>query len=109
MEGLMDRTFGFILIAAALGLSTGADAHTLRLQCKKVTSEDVVCRTITSDGELARDVEIQVLATTDYRVLTKGKTDAAGMYGFKTPDVSYHIVATGDNAHVTNLASVDIW
>ena len=25
------------------------------------------------------------------------------------PDVGYHIVATGDKAHVTNMASVDIW
>jgi hypothetical protein len=109
MESLMNKTFGFVMIAAVFGLSTGADAHSLRLQCKKITSEDVVCRTITSDGELARDVEIQLLATTDYRVLAKGKTDAAGMYAFKTPEVSYHVVATGDNAHVANLASVDIW
>ena len=92
-----------------LGLSTGADAHSLRLQCKMITNEDVVCRAITTDGELARDVEIQLLATTDYRVLAKGKTDAAGMYAFKVPEVGYHVVATGDKAHVANLASVDIW
>jgi hypothetical protein len=105
----MNKTFGLIMIAAVLGLSTGADAHTLRLQCKKITSEDVVCRAITSDGELARDVQIQLLATSDYRVLATGKTDAAGTYAFKVPEVSYHVVATGDKAHVTNLASVDIW
>jgi hypothetical protein len=109
MENPVNKTFGFVIIAAVLSLSTGAGAHTLRLQCKKITTEDVVCRAITSDGELARDVEIQLLATTDYRVLAKGKTDAAGMYAFKTPDVSYHLVATGDKAHVANLASVDIW
>jgi hypothetical protein len=50
-----------------------------------------------------------LLATTDYRVLATGKTDAAGMYAFKVPEVSYHIVAIGDKAHVANLASVDIW
>jgi hypothetical protein len=105
----MSKTFGFVIIAAVLSLSTGADAHTLRLQCKKITTEDVVCRAITSDGELARNVEIQLLATTDYRVLAKGKTDAAGMYAFKIPDVSYHVIALGDKAHVANLASVDIW
>jgi hypothetical protein len=109
MESLMSNTLGFVMLAAALGLSTGADAHSLRLQCKKITTEDVVCRTVTSDGELARDVEIQLLATTDYRVLAKGKTDAAGVYAFKIPEVSYHVVATGDNAHIANLASVDIW
>jgi hypothetical protein len=68
-----------MMIAAMAGLSTGADAHSLRLQCKKITSEDVVCRAITTDGELARDVEIQLLATTDYKVLATAKTDAAGM------------------------------
>jgi hypothetical protein len=109
MESLMNKTFGFAMIAAVLGLSTGADAHTLRLQCKKITTQEVVCRVITTDGELARDVEIQLLATTDYRVLATGKTDAAGMYAFKVPEVSYHVVATGDKAHVANLASVDIW
>ena len=105
----MNRTFGFVAIAAVLGLSTGADAHTLRLQCKKITTEDVVCRAITTDGELARDVEIQLLATTDYRALATAKTDAAGMYAFKAPDVGYHVVAIGDKVHVTSLASVDIW
>jgi hypothetical protein len=64
-----------------------------------------VCRAITSDGELARDLEIQLLATGDYRVLATGKSE----YAFKAPDVGYHIVATGDKAHITNMASVDIW
>jgi hypothetical protein len=105
----MNKTFGFVVIAAVLSLSTGAGAHTLRLQCKRITTEDVVCRAITSDGELARDVEIQLLATADYRVLAKGKTDAAGIYAFKAPDASFHVIAMGDKAHVANLASVDIW
>jgi hypothetical protein len=100
---------GLTMVAAVLGVSTGADAHSLRLQCKKITSDDVVCRAITTDGELARDVEIQLLATSDYRVLATAKTDAAGMYAFKAPDVGYHVVATGDRAHVASLASVDIW
>ncbi len=68
----------------------------------------VVCRAITSNGELARDIEIQLLATSDYQVLATGKTNAAGEYAFKAPDRGYHIVATGDKAHVTNMASVDI-
>ncbi len=42
------------------------------------------------------------------KLLAAGKTDAAGMYVFKIPDVGYHVVATGDKAHVANLASVDI-
>jgi hypothetical protein len=68
-----------------------------------------MCRAMTSDGEMARDVEIQLLATSDYKVLATGKTDAGGLYTFKVPDAGYHIVAKGDKAHVTNLASVDIW
>jgi hypothetical protein len=105
----MYKTFGLIATAAVLAVSTVAHAHTLRLQCKKITNEDVVCRAITSDGELARDIEIQLLATNDYRVLATGKTDAGGMYAFKIPAVGYHVVATGDKAHVASLASVDIW
>src|SRR6516165_12674888 len=103
----MYKTLGLITtITAVLAVSTVAHAHTLRLQCKKITNEDVVCRAVTSDGELARDIEIQLLATGDYRVLATGKTNTAGEYAFKVPDGGYHIVATGDKAHVTNLVSV---
>src|ERR1700760_3475315 len=105
----MRKKLVLIATAAVLGLTTVANAHTLRIECKKITNQDVVCRAITSDGELARDVEIQLLATGDYKVLVTGKTNAAGEYAFKAPDRGYHIVATGDKAHVTNMASVDIW
>ena len=105
----MNKRLGLITIAAVLGVTTVAHAHTLRLECKKITTQDVVCRAITSDGELARDIEVQLLATGNYRVLATGKTNAAGEYAFKAPDGGYHIVATGDKAHVTNMASVDIW
>jgi len=105
----MYKAFALIASTAVLAWATVASAHSLRLECKKITHQDVVCRTITSDGELARDVEIQLLATNDYRVLATGKTDAGGTYAFKVPDVGYHIVATGDKAHVANLSSIDIW
>jgi hypothetical protein len=105
----MTRSVGMIVAAAAVAMVTTASAHSLRLECKKITSQDVVCRALTTDGELARDIEIRLLATGDYRVLATGKTNAAGEYAFKAPDAGYHIVATGDKAHVTNLASVDIW
>jgi hypothetical protein len=105
----MCKKLGLIAVATVLGMGTAASAHSLRLECKKITSQDVVCRAITTDGELARDIEIQLLATGDYRVLATGKTNAAGEYAFKTPDGGYHIVATGDKAHITNMASVDIW
>ncbi len=107
----MKQSFGLALAVFAIGIATAtvAQAHSLRLECKKITNQDVVCRAITTDGELARDVEIQLLATGDYRVLATGKTNAAGEYAFKVPDAGFHIVATGDKAHVANMASVDIW
>ena len=107
----MTRSYGLAFAVFAIGIATAsvAHAHTLRLECKKITNQDVVCRAITSDGELARDIEIQLLATGDYRVLATGKTNAEGQYAFKVPAAGFHIVATGDKAHVANLASVDIW
>jgi uncharacterized GH25 family protein len=105
----MSKRLALIATVAVFGAATAAQAHTLRIECKKITSQDVVCRALTSDGELARDIEVQLLATGDYRVLATGKTNAAGEYAFKAPDGGYHIVATGDKAHVTNMASVDIW
>ena len=105
----MSKTFGLIATAAVLAFSTAADAHTLRLQCKKITADNVVCRTIASDGEVARDVEVLLIADNDYKVLATAKTDARGMYAFKAPAVEYHVVAMGDKAHVASLASVDIW
>jgi hypothetical protein len=105
----MYKRLALITTVAVFGIATVTQAHTLRIECKKITSLDVVCRALTSDGELARDIEIQLLATGDYRVLATGKTNTAGEYAFKAPDGGYHIVATGDKAHVTNMASVDIW
>jgi hypothetical protein len=105
----MYKSLALIATGTVLAWSTVASAHTLLLQCKKSTNQEVVCRAMTSDGEMARDVQIQLLATGDYKVLATGKTDAGGLYTFKPPETGYHIVATGDKAHVTNLASVDIW
>jgi hypothetical protein len=109
-EQAVTRPYGLAFAVFAIGVATAsvAQAHSLRLECKK-TNQDVVCRAITSDGELARDIDIQLLATGDYRVLATGKTNAAGEYAFRVPDAGYHILATGDKAHVANLASVDIW
>ncbi len=105
----MNKTLGLLVTAAVLALSTAANAHTLRLQCKKITADDIVCRTIASDGEVARDVEILLIEDKDYTVLASAKTDAAGTYTFKAPAAEYHVVALGDKAHVASLSSVDIW
>ena len=64
-----------------------AHVHTLRLERKKITPEDIVCRAITGNGEHPRDVDIQLLATRDYGVLAIGKTDSAGVDAFKAPGV----------------------
>jgi hypothetical protein len=103
------KTFGLMVTAALLTLSTAANAHTLRLQCKMTTADNVVCRTIASDGEIARDVEILLIEDKDYTVLATAKTDTGGSYTFKPPAVEYHVVALGDKAHVASLSSVDIW
>jgi hypothetical protein len=103
------KTFALVAAAAVLALSTSANAHSLRLQCKITTGDNIVCRTIASDGEIARDVEILLVEDKDYRVLASAKTDAAGTYSFKAPAVEYHVVALGDKAHVASLSSVDIW
>ncbi len=46
----MYKQFGFMATAAVVAWAAAADAHSLLLQCKKITNEDVVCRTITTDG-----------------------------------------------------------
>jgi hypothetical protein len=84
-------------------------AHSFLLRSKKITKEDVVCRTIATDGALLRGVEIQLPATNYCKVLARGKSDASGMYAFKIWDVGYHVVATSDKAHVAKLTNVDIW
>jgi len=105
----MYKTLGLIATVAVLAVSTVAEAHSLRLECKRITKDDIVCRTITSDGELARDVEMLLLASKDYAVLATAKTDAAGIYAFKVPAVEFHVVAMGDKAHVASLSGIDIW
>ena len=99
-----------VLAAVAAVIFAGtADAHTLQIQCKKTDANNVTCRTVTSDGEIARGVEVQLLHAEDYTVLATGKTDAAGTYAFKVPEMEYHVVAVADKGHVASLASEDIW
>jgi hypothetical protein len=84
------------------GIATVAQVHTLRIECQKTTSQHVMCRALTSDGELARDIEIQLLATGDYRVLATGKTNTAGEYGLLHR-------RNGRQGSRANMASVDVW
>jgi hypothetical protein len=105
----MKKILGLAAVAAVLAFSSAADAHSLRLECKKTSANDVVCRTIMSDGEVARGVEVQLLKDDNYAVVATGKSDAAGQYAFKVPAMEYHVVATADKAHVASIAGTDIW
>jgi hypothetical protein len=57
------KSLGLVATAAVLALPTVADAHTLRLQCKKITNENtnenIVWRAIANNGQFARHAEIQ--------------------------------------------------
>lgn len=105
----MKKLFGLAAMVAALGLASAAQAHGIKLECKKTATDQVVCRTIMTDGEVARNVQIRLLADEDYRVVATAKTDAEGKYSFKVPSMEYHVVATADQAHVASVASADIW
>jgi hypothetical protein len=105
----MKKTIGLIATIAVLAFSATAQAHGLKLECKKISADNVVCRTIMSDGEVARNIDVQLLADEDYKVVARAKTDAEGKYAFKVPSMEYHIVATGDKAHVASVSSTDIW
>ncbi len=100
----------FLLLAGAaiLGFSTAADAHSLRLECKKTTADNVTCRTLASDGEILRNVAIQLIDENDKSVST-GKTDVKGEYTFKAPAMEYNVVVQANKSHVASVSSEDIW
>ena len=102
------RTIGLAVIAVAMGLGTGVCAHTLRIECKKMESDTVVCRGVFSDGELARRLPV-ILIDDEEKVLSSGKTDVKGEYTFKAPGPEYNVVIEGDRAHTAGISSLDIW
>jgi hypothetical protein len=104
----MNGTLGLMVTAAALALSTAAGTHPLRLQCKKVTADNMVGRTIASDGEVTRDFDILLMKDKDYTLPATAKTDAAGTYIFEAPATEYAVIALRDKAHIASLPSVDI-
>jgi len=104
----MKRSLCVLAGAAILVLSGAADAHSLRLECKKITDENVVCRTIATDGEVLRDVTVQLLDESD-KPLASGKTDVKGQYTFKVPNAEYNVVVQANKSHVASMSSEDIW
>ena len=102
------RTIGLAVIAVAVGFGTAAYAHTLRIECKKLTSDTVICRGVFSDGELARRLPV-ILIDDEERVLSMGMTDVKGEYTFTAPGPEYNVVIEGDRAHTAGMSSLDIW
>ena len=102
--------FGLLLTAgiSAMLFSTLAEAHTLRIECKKTTGAEVVCRGLFSDGEVARGITVQLIDEND-KVLATAKTNAEGKYTFKAPGPEFNVVIQASKAEVTSISSEDIW
>ena len=102
------KTIGSAATAIALLLSTAADAHSLRIECKKTTADNVVCRGVFSDGELARLLTV-IIIDDEEKVLSMGRTDVKGEFAFTAPGPIYNVVIDGDKAHISSMSSLDIW
>jgi hypothetical protein len=95
-------------ILIALTLSGFADAHSLRIQCKKLDADNVLCRGLFTDGEVARNMPVQLIDEED-RVLASGRTDTQGIYAFKAPTAEYNVVVEANKGHIASISSEDIW
>jgi hypothetical protein len=106
----MFKAAGLIAIMATVIFASAADAHTLRLQCKKISADDMVCRALFSDGEVGRGMTVQLHNENGGdKVLRTGKTDVKGEYAFKSPNAEYSVVVQATKSEVTSLSSEDIW
>ena len=106
----MLKMAGLIGLTAAVIFAGAADAQTLRLQCKKISADDVVCRALFSDGEVGRGMTVQLYDENDGdKVLRTGKTDVKGEYAFKAQNAEYSVVVQANKSEVTSLSSEDIW
>jgi hypothetical protein len=86
-----------------------AGASSLRVQCKKLSADNVVCRFLFTDGQVARDMSVQLMDEDTDKVLVSGRTDAQGMYAFKPPGLEYNVVIEANKGHVASMSSEDIW
>jgi hypothetical protein len=105
----MKSAISVATILIALSLPSLADAHSLRVQCKKLNADNVVCRVLFTDGEVARNIPVQLIDEDSNRVLGNGRTDMQGLYAFKPPAAEYNVVIEADKAHVASMSSEDIW
>jgi hypothetical protein len=104
----MKFAIGSAVVVFAWMLAGAADAHSLRVQCKKLGGDNVVCRSLFTDGEVARNMAVQLVDEND-RVLASGRTDAQGAYAFKAPMDEYNIVVEANKGHIVSMSSEDIW
>jgi hypothetical protein len=104
----MKSAFSLVAIIGALTLSSFAVAHSLRIQCKKLDADNVVCRGVFSDGEMAINMPVQLIDEND-KVLVTARTDTQGNYAFRAPTAEYNVVVEANKGHVTSISSEDIW
>ncbi len=105
----MFKTAALMGMVAAIAISATAEAHTLRIQCKKLSADDVVCRALFSDGEVGRGMTVQLVNEQDDKVLRTAKTDVKGEYAFKSPGPEYSVVIQANKSEIASLSSEDIW
>ena len=105
----MKPALSVAVVLIALSLSDVADASSLRIQCKKLTDDNVVCRVLFTDGQVARGMPVQLVDENSDQVLVNGRTDAQGMYTFKPPALEYNVVIEANKGHVASMSSEDIW
>jgi hypothetical protein len=104
----MKSAISLAAIVMASILSGSADAHSIRVECKKLNADNVVCRSLFSDGEVARNMLVQLIDEND-RVVASGRTDTEGKYAFKAPTAEYNVVVEANKGHVASMSSEDIW
>ena len=105
----MKLALSLAAVLAALALAGTARASTLRVQCKKLGPDSVVCRFLFTGGQVARGMPVQLVDEDTDQVLVSGQTDAQGMYTFKPPAAEYNVVIQANRGHVASISSEDIW
>ena len=105
----MSKSLGLAALVAVAIFSGTADAHTLKIDCKKTSTTDVVCRGLFSDGEVARGMTIQLVDESSDKVLATAKTDVEGKYAFKVPAPEYSVVIQASKAEIASISGEDIW
>jgi len=105
----MKSAVGVAAVLLALSQSSVANASSLRISCKKLADDNVVCRFLFTDGQVARGMPVRLVDENSDKILVDGRTDAQGMYAFKPPVLEYNVVVEANKGHVASMSSEDIW